>query len=203
AATQRLNVLRSIPASVVVEVTADPGASGTDAQSVSDAQLTVDGELQAGAPPFSLKLPAGEHELVARAPGFEPQVLKLTVRPAESIRETLVLAATPTPRPEPVAAPVVAEAAPPVPLAVNKTPAFVTLGVAGAAAVVGTVFGVQALSAQDDFEANPTVAHADDVERNALIADMAFGIALTLGVTGVVLLLADEPPAEIGRASCR
>lgn len=195
AATQRLNVLKSIPASVVVEVTADPGASGGDAPYVSNVQLTVDGEPQTGAAPFALKLSAGEHELVARAPGFEPRVLKLTVRPAESIRETLVLAAIPAPPPEPVA-PVAAETLPPVPMAVNKTPAFVTLGVAGAAAVVGTVFGVQALSAQDDFEASPTVAHADDVERNALIADMAFGIALTLGVTGVVLLLADEPPPE-------
>ena len=43
---------------------------------------------------------------------------------------------------------------------------------------------------------NPTTSKADDVERNALIADMAFGVALTLGITGIVLLIADDPLPE-------
>ena len=38
-------------------------------------------------------------------------------------------------------------------------------------------------------------AAADDTERNALIADMAFGVAITLGVTGVVLLTSDDSAA--------
>ncbi len=76
-------------------------------------------------------------------------------------------------------------------------PAFVTLGIAAAGAAVGTVFGLQALSAKSDFEDNPTTDAADDTERNALIADMAFGVAITLGVTGIVLLTSsDEVPAE-------
>jgi hypothetical protein len=74
-------------------------------------------------------------------------------------------------------------------------PAYVTLGIAGASAVVGTIFGVQALSSKSDFDDTPTTELADDTERNALIADMAFGVAITLGVTGVVLLTSDEDPA--------
>ena len=196
AATQRHAVLKSIPATVVVQVTGDPAASEQTPETVG-AQLMVDGVTQTGAPPFTLKLAAGEHELVASAPGYETQTLKVTVRPAESSEQTLVLTAIEEPAPATAAQPpLAADRAPVVPLSVNKTPAFVTLGVAGAAAVVGTVFGVQALGAKDRFEDDPTVAHADDVERNALIADMAFGIAFTLGVTGAVLLLADEPPTD-------
>ncbi|HMR10157.1 MAG TPA: PEGA domain-containing protein, partial [Polyangiaceae bacterium] len=81
----------------------------------------------------------------------------------------------------------------------SKVPAYVTLGIAGAGALVGTFFGIKALSAKSDFKDNPTTDAADDVERNALIADMAFGVAITLGVTGVVLLTSadsDEKAAK-------
>ncbi|HEY3496628.1 MAG TPA: PEGA domain-containing protein, partial [Polyangiaceae bacterium] len=84
---------------------------------------------------------------------------------------------------------------PPPPEPRSMVPAYVTLGIAGASAVVGTIFGVQALSSKSDFDDNPSTELADDTERNALIADMAFGVAITLGVTGVVLLTSDEEPA--------
>jgi hypothetical protein len=71
-------------------------------------------------------------------------------------------------------------------------PAYVTLGIAGAGAVVGTIFGLKALSSKSDFNDKPSTKSADDTERNALIADMAFGVAITLGVTGVVLLTSDD-----------
>jgi hypothetical protein len=74
-------------------------------------------------------------------------------------------------------------------------PAYITLGIAGAGAIVGTIFGVKALSAKSDFDKSPTSGTADDTERNALIADMAFGVAITLGVTGVVLLTSDDAAA--------
>jgi len=71
-------------------------------------------------------------------------------------------------------------------------PAYVTLGIATVAAGTGTYFGIRALSAKGDFEDHPTTSKADDVENNALIADMAFGVAITLGVTGIVLLTAPD-----------
>jgi hypothetical protein len=77
----------------------------------------------------------------------------------------------------------------------------VTLGVAGAGAIVGTLFGLQALDAKSTYDDDPTASHADDVERNALLADMAFGVAFTLGITGVVLLTSDEPADTSASAS--
>ena len=67
--------------------------------------------------------------------------------------------------------------------------------------VVGTIFGLGALSAKSDFNKTPTTSLADKAERNALIADMAFGIAVTLGVTGTVLLVTSggsSEPAKTG-----
>jgi len=76
-------------------------------------------------------------------------------------------------------------------------PAYVTLGIAAVGAGVGTYFGLKALSAKSDFNDNPTADSADDAERNALFADMLFGVAITLGVTGVVLLTSgDDAPAQ-------
>lgn len=80
-------------------------------------------------------------------------------------------------------------------------PAYVTLGIAAVGAGVGTYFGIKALSAKSDFDDNPTADSADDAERNALFADMLFGVAITLGVTGVVLLTSgDDAPAQTGKA---
>src|SRR6185369_5513245 len=69
----------------------------------------------------------------------------------------------------------------------SAVPALVTGGLAVVAAGVGTVFGVMALSDKSDFKKNPTASKADDGENHALIADMAFGVAVTLGVTSAVL----------------
>jgi hypothetical protein len=66
-------------------------------------------------------------------------------------------------------------------------PALITGGLAVVALGVGTVFGVMALQDKSDFDKNPTSSKADDGENHALIADMAFGVAVTLGVTSAVL----------------
>jgi hypothetical protein len=53
-----------------------------------------------------------------------------------------------------------------------------------------------ALSDKSDFDKNPTAAKADDGENHALVADMSFGVAVTLGVTSAVLFLTkDDAPA--------
>ena len=58
--------------------------------------------------------------------------------------------------------------------------------------VKGAVFGGLALKSKGEFEDTPTQDLFDETERNALIADMSFGVALTFGVTGLVLLLTDS-----------
>lgn len=179
AAQQRHQVLQAIPAQVVIIVSANA------------AQLEVDGAPQTGQSPFSLRLAAGKHHVRATAVDYEPAEADFEVGPAEQ-RE---LSLAPKALPKPVAPPVEAPLAEPLPAPPppSKMPAYITIGVAGAAAITGAIFGIQALSAKSAFDKEPTVGHADDVERNALIADMAFGVAFTLGITGVVLLTTDEP----------
>jgi hypothetical protein len=58
------------------------------------------------------------------------------------------------------------------------------------------------LSDKSDFDKNPTTSTADNGDTHALITDMAFGVALTFGVTSAVLFLTkDEPPAQSKAAS--
>jgi len=98
--------------------------------------------------------------------------------------------------------PEVAPAPPPPPAEKHsKVPAYVTLGIAAGGAVVGTIFGVKALQSKSDYDKGPSTSRADDTERNALIADMAFGVAVTLGVTGIVLLTSGDDAVEAPKAA--
>jgi hypothetical protein len=192
AAQARFKELSAIPANV--RVTTEP----------PDASLSVDGSAQTGVSPFALKLTAGKHQLKATAKGYQEQAREVEVQPGQASEQSFTLAPVPVaaPAPKPVAAAPqpAAAAAPAAATERSLVPAYVTLGVAGAAAIAGTIFGIQALGAKSDFDDNPTEKNADAVERNGLIADMAFGVAITLGVTGVVLLTSDEAPSEGARA---
>lgn len=167
------------------------------------ASVSVDGEAQPGETPMILKLPPGPHKISVSSPGYESQDLEVDIASGKRVEKNLELkaadigGAAPAPVPETgEPAPEPAEPAKPR----SKVPAYVTLGIAGAGAIVGTIFGVKALSAKSKFNDEPTTDHADDVERNALIADMAFGVAITLGVTGIVLLTSgDSEPAKEGK----
>jgi PEGA domain len=162
------------------------------------ATVSVDGAPQPGETPMILKLPPGPHKLTVLAAGFEAKEVDVDVKGGEKSEQKLELVAK-APPPPPPAEPVVEAAAPPPPPPPppprSKVPAYITLGIAGAGAIVGTIFGIKALGAKDDFDKSPTGGAADDTERNALIADMAFGVAITLGVTGVVLLTSDDSAA--------
>jgi hypothetical protein len=179
----RLTELAKVPASV--EVTSNPPGGA----------LTIDGN-ESGTTPNTVELPAGSHKLTVTLEGYEPMTVDLTVKPGEKASKELELTESapppaPTPGPAPEAEPTEA-AAPPQKEERSLIPAYVTLGVAGASAIVGTIFGLQALSASSDFDDSPTTEKADDAERNALIADMAFGVTITLGITGIVLLTAGD-----------
>lgn len=175
------------------------------------ATVTVDGTPASGPTPVTLSLPPGAHSIVLSSPDHEPVTRELTVAAGTSTDVAVelkpvpppappapVASAPPNPAPSPSATPEppVKDEPPP-----SKVPAYVTLGLAGAGVVVGTIFGVKALSSKSDFKDNPTTSNADDTERNALIADMAFGVALTLGITGTVLLLSNKKaePAKTGK----
>ncbi|MFW5740238.1 MAG: PEGA domain-containing protein [Myxococcota bacterium] len=190
-AKERVEALKQAP--VPVKVVSDPPS----------AQVEVDGEAQMGATPLELKLTPGTHRIKVSAAGFESIEKEVEVKPGEEMKDLSfslpqsadAVAATPPP----VAAPPPTEAPPGADQGVQERsnlPAYITLGVAGASAVVGTVFGVKALKEKSDFNDFPTTDRADDTERFALISDMAFGVAVTLGVTGTVLLLSNDAETQ-------
>ncbi len=191
-AKKRLEELKGKPVGELNIITTPAGAT-----------VMIDGQPQMGEAPMIVKLAPGKHTVAISSPGYQNIEREVDVKAGEKqeLSAELVLADAPG---DPTADPPPAPVAPPPeenPAASSKSkvPAYVTLGIAGAGALVGTFFGIKALSAKSDFKDNPTTDAADDVERNALIADMAFGVAITLGVTGVVLLTSadsDEKAAK-------
>jgi hypothetical protein len=167
------------------------------------AVVLVDGNPEPGTTPLTVKLPPGPHKLTISANGYETKDVNIEAKAGDKLEQKIELAVKPPPpaeAPPPPPAPVVTAPPPPPPEKRSLVPAFVTLGIAAAGATVGTIFGLQALSANSDYDDNPTTDAADDAERNALISDMAFGVAITLGVTGIVLLTSsDEAPAETAK----
>lgn len=189
----RLAALKAVQVGEVTVASAAPGAV-----------LTVDGAPQAGPLPVVLKLSPGPHQLVLTAEGYDAKSVDLQVQGGSKVDQNVELMQHAAPPPPPPPVPEVAPTPPPPPPPEkhSKVPAYVTLGIATGGAIVGTIFGVQALQAKSDYDSNPSTKHADDTERNALIADMAFGVAVTLGVTGIVLLTSsDEPAAEPSKAA--
>lgn len=185
-AKERIETLKRAP--VPVNVVSDPPS----------AQVEVDGEAQMGATPLEIKLTPGTHKVKVSAPGFETIEKEVEVKPGAAMSDLSfslpqsadAVAAAPPPVADPQPQPF-----PGGDQGVEKRsnlPAYITLGVAGASAVVGTVFGVKAIKEKNDFNDFATTDRADDTERFALISDMAFGVAVTLGVTGTVLLLSND-----------
>lgn len=199
AAKARISALQNAPADVKVVV------SPAEATNVV---LSVDGQPQTGNP---VKVPPGKHTISAKAQGFDETKVEVEVKRGEKkeVPVTLTPASTAPVIPEKPKGPAkpVAPKEPPTTESGGTStliPAIVTLSLAGAGAVVGGVFGVLALKSKGEFEDTPTQDLFDETERNALIADMSFGVALTFGVTGLVLLLTDtggeEAPAEEKKA---
>jgi len=176
----------TLKASLVGELnvlTTPPGAS-----------LSVDGNPQLGSTPVVLKLAPGPHKLTVIAKGYDAKELDVDVKAGSKVDQQIDLVAHVEPVVEPAPIPETAPPPPPPPPPEkhSKVPAYVTLGIATGGAIMGTIFGVQALQSKSDYDSKPTTKSADDTERNALIADMAFGVAVTLGVTGIVLLTSSD-----------
>ncbi len=195
AATARLAEVKKIPATVAV--TSLP----------SGAELSVDGAAQPGTTPQTLSLTAGSHRLGVALAGYEAYATDLTLKPGQKLNQQVELkasapppaaaAAVAPPPPPAETAPAPPAAPPPAPEAHSKVPAYITLGVGVVGAGVGTIFGISALSAKSDFNKNPTNSGADKAERDALIADMGWAVAITLGVTGIVLLTTSDSSSEV------
>jgi len=180
---------------IIVKVASDPAG----------ASVYLDGVVQMGTTPMEVKATPGKHKVRVTSPGYDAFEKDLDLEPGAS--DTTIDAVLPKNIPIAEAPP----APPPPPKSAEKPPelpperrsnvaAYVVLGVAGAGAIVGGIFGVKALQEKSDFDGGEkTTAKADSVEKNALIADMALGAALTLGVTGTVLLLTNSGSESAAR----
>jgi hypothetical protein len=202
-ARARLDMLKKTPGKVLVAVR--PGDAPKVAFSVDGnppqpaATLPRETFTPAGGNPDSysaLSMAPGHHRIGVQAEGYDPAAAELDLSFAQTKDVKVTLNITPPPPPPPP--PPVAEAPPPPPPPPppprSNVPAYVTLGLAGAGVVVGTVFGVLALQAKSTYNKTPTTPNADTTDRNALICDMSFAVALTFGVTGAVLLLSNDSP---------
>lgn len=197
---KRVDEIKAMPGKVHVESVPAGAAVQLDGKPVANT-----------ATPADIEVPAGKHELVLSIEGHEATKREIDVAYASKQDVSVELAKKPEPPPPPppvaVAPPPpqpVAPAPPPQPR--SKVPAYVTGGVAIVAAGVGTAFGIKALGDASDFDKNPTTSKADSGENAALIADMCIGVAVTFGVTSLVLFFTSdnaEPPksAKINPAS--
>jgi len=181
--------IKALPGKVHVETT-PPGAN-----------VTVDGKPQSSPAPTDIELPPGPHAIKLNAPGRLEVARLVDVAFASTQTVSVTLEEAPPPPPPPpapvaVAPPPPAAPPPPPPEPRSKVPAYITGGLAVAAAGVGTVFGIIALNDKSDFNKTPTTQIADNGDTHSLVSDMAFGVAITFGVTSAVLFLTkDEAPA--------
>lgn len=194
-ARKRIEEIKALPGKVQLQ-TAPAGAT-----------VTLDGKALESVTPTEFEVAPGKHTLQVTAEGFVAQEKEIEVAFASAQSVTVELEAVPPPPPPPpppiAEAPAPAPEPPPPPPQRSKLPAYITGGLAVAAAGVGTVFGILALNDKSDFDKNPTAAKADDGENHALIADMAFGVAITFGVTSAVLFLTKDEPAATAAAKAQ
>ncbi len=164
------------------------------------AKVAIDGNATGETTPAKFKLPRGKHELKLELKGFDPVVTETTIEPgAQSTTISIDLASdTTSTKADPEEGVV-------DPFSKNEeeqlivddddrgpSPGFwVCAAVAGVGVVSGTVFGTLALNDENEYNKKPTKEKMDAGKRNALIADISFGVAAAAAVAGVIILIVD------------
>jgi hypothetical protein len=78
-----------------------------------------------------------------------------------------------------------------------------TGSIAAASLVTGTVLGVLALKKEQSYDSSPSTATADQGERIALFADLAFGITVLAAVTSFTLFMTHKNKRKRERETAR
>ena len=178
----------------VVAIKAMPGVLHLESVP-SNAMVSVDGKEQLKHTPLDLELAPGKHTLHLTVADHDP--LDKDVEIASRVKSNLVLEPLLTPPPPPPPPPVVlAPLPPPPPPPRSIVPAIVVGSLALVGARIGAGFGVSALNYKSSFNSNPTTATANSGESAALVSDMGFGIAITLGVTAIILYTTRNEPTS-------
>lgn len=185
-AKKRVEEIKKMPAKLHVETTP------------SGATIQVDGKAS-GTSPTDLDLAPGKHLIHVELAGYSPldKDVDASYGAKVDVKASLDKKEEPPPPPPPVVAEKKEEVPPPPPAPPpakpkSKLPAIITGGLAVVAAGFGAGFGVAALMNKSDYDKNPSSALADAGENNALVADMCFGVAITLGVTSAVLFFTKD-----------
>jgi hypothetical protein len=184
------------------------------------AGITVDGSVTEKVTPVTLELTPGEHTLVLNTDGYEPleKPLKLGKGEKKQVAVDFAKEGKSTSAEEPTIVDPFAEegggAAPAEGGEIENEsegpPAafWIAAAVAGVGLVAGTVFGTMALGDEDDFNqkksANASESDLQDIkdsgERNAIIADVSFGVAAAAAVVGVIILVTSKKKGEKAEA---
>jgi len=192
-AKARLDEVKAMMASL--EVASTPEGAG----------IVLDGTPTEKVTPASFDLVPGDHELALNLEGWEPLVKNVTLGTGEKKKLDADFAAegVSTAAPEPTLADPFAEeggGGDDVVLGDDKDgppPAFwISAAVAGVGLVAGTVFGTMALGDEDDYKANPNNDTKEAGERNAIIADVSFGVAAAAAIVGIVILATNKKKGE-------
>ncbi len=199
---KRVGEIKAMPGSV--KVTTHP----------TDAKIGIDG--QPGLPsPREFNVPAGRHMVKVTADGWTPteQEVNVTYATKQDVHvklekdEKTVAAVAPVPSSTTTAstATTTTTTTTEAPKPKSMVPVYVTAGVAGAALVTGSIFGILALKDSSDFDKAPTTSKADSGETKALVADLCLGLAVTFGITSIVLAVTkdEEPHSEDEKKAAR
>jgi hypothetical protein len=202
-AKSRLDTLKKKPAKV--KITSDPPGGA----------ISVDGKPYSEKTPAEIELTPGPHKIAVKAEGKKPSEQDVDVAPFTGAAVVAKLEGAPVEAADDPFKNKPAEAAKPPEGGTTVTVApttdtgtgkrdmtwvYVTGGAAVVALGVGTFFGLAALSDKKDFDATPTRDTRDKGTRDALIADMGFGIGITLAVTSAVLYFT-SPSKEASAAT--
>jgi hypothetical protein len=202
---KRLATIRKALASV--EVSSEPAGAG----------LLVDGSVTGLITPASVDLNPGNHEVTLNLDGYEPLVKSVTLANGEQGKLYVDFGAEATP-----VAPTGGTLIDPfgdedpgdggddgsAPTAESEGPPtafWIAAAVAGVGLISGTVFGTMALGDEEDYQKNPSDDIKTSGERNAIIADVSFGVAVAAAIVGAVILITNkgEVAADVDTAKAR
>jgi hypothetical protein len=177
-----------------------------------DVEILLDGQrLPAAAWGTAVPADPGKHELIVRAPGYDPFTTPFELA-TEGKTETVNVPVLAKSAEEPAAPPVI-QPAPMVTPPLERdfpapekqsgppTSALVSFGVGLVGFGFGTYFGLRALDSKDKSDATckgdvcdtPGYDHNEDAKRDAWISNAGFGIGLIATGIGAYLWLSDEP----------
>jgi hypothetical protein len=175
------------------------------------ATISIDGEV-VGQSPVTVPAKPGRHDLVVTITGYETEqrpvfaiaeqttAIQIVLKRSAETTAPVAPAAT-SPAPQPSAAP----AAPPDTSSAHvfrpsRGYAYLTGGIALAAIAVGSIYGVRALSASDDYKSHPTVDGLTTGEGYATISTASFVTAAVFAAATAAIWIGSSGSESAARA---